>query len=119
MKLRVLYLVWIVGGLLGFSLFIDERWMIPCPLHRITGWECPFCGGQRMLQAMLRADWQVAFDYNPFLMCSLPLVGIWLIRYFLPKASVWKIPFFSKLCSDRAFFIYLLVALFWGILRNI
>ena len=43
MKLRILYLVWIVGGLLGFSLFMDERWMIPCPLHRITGWEFPFC----------------------------------------------------------------------------
>lgn len=116
---RTAYILLGLIALLTLIFLANGHWLVSCPFHQLTGWECPFCGGQRMLQAILCADWQAAFDYNPFLMCSLPLVGIWLIRYFLPKASVWKIPFFSKLCSDRAFFIYLLVALFWGILRNI
>lgn len=119
MKLRILYFVLIVGGLLGFSLFIDERWMIPCPLHRITGWECPFCGAQRMIRALFHADWQAALSYNPFLFFSFPLIGIWLFRYWLSDASVWRSPFLSKLCSDRAFFIYLFAALLWGVLRNL
>ena len=96
---RTAYILLGLIALLTLIFLANGHWLVSCPFHQLTGWECPFCGGQRMLQAILCADWQAAFDYNPFLMCSLPLVGIWLIRYFLPKASVWKIPFFSKLCK--------------------
>lgn len=119
MKLRIFLLIFFVGGALGLAFFIDERWMLSCPLHRMTGWKCPFCGAQRMLQALLHADWQSAFGYNPFLMCSLPLGGLWLARLFFPSMAVWQIPFFYRLTDDRAFSIYLLTALFWGILRNL
>ncbi|MBQ8521661.1 MAG: DUF2752 domain-containing protein [Bacteroides sp.] len=119
MKLRMLYLMLLIGGLSCLAFLADERWMLPCPLHRWTGWECPFCGGQRMLAALLRADWCPAFAYNPFLFCSLPLVGIGLLRYFFPSFSFWKAPFFTKLYTDRTFFLYLLAALLWGILRNL
>lgn len=119
MKLRMLHLTLLVAVLICLAFWTDERWMLPCPLHRFTGWECPFCGGQRMMLALLHADWAAAFAYNPFLLCSLPLGGVWLLRYFFPSFTCWKAPFFAKLCSDRCFFVYLLAALLWGMLRNL
>ncbi|MBE6287267.1 MAG: DUF2752 domain-containing protein [Mediterranea massiliensis] len=114
----------IICLLLAFFLFcwliylIGEQWMLPCLFHKFTGWDCPLCGGQRMLRALLHSDFRAAFRYNPFLLCSLPLFMLWATAYLWPK-SVKSIPLLSKLCTDRIFFIYLFVSLLWGIIRNL
>lgn len=118
MKIRIIYLL--LGILLFCFLFlpIGEQWMLPCLFHKFTGWYCPLCGGQRMVRALLHADFHAAFAYNPFLMCSLPLFAIWWVAYLKP-ATIKNSSFLSKLCTDRIFFIYLFVALLWGIWRNL
>ena len=42
-------------GELGFSV---------CPVHAVTGWWCPFCGGSRAVAAMTRGDVEAALSYN-------------------------------------------------------
>lgn len=118
MKIRIVYLLLGILLLCLLALPVGEQWMLPCLFHKFTGWDCPLCGGQRMVRALLHADLPAAFAYNPFLLCSLPLFAIWLLRYIKPSL-IKNNPFLSKLCSDRIFFLYLFVALLWGIIRNL
>jgi len=79
--------------------------MIICPFHWLTGLSCPFCGGQRMIVEMLHGRVAEAFWLNPGLAIGVPLVGAW----WLWKGEI----------SSRAAFVILLLAIAWGILRNL
>lgn len=99
---------------------MDERWMILCPFHLVTGWDCPFCGGQRMIAALLRGEWLVAYNSNPLLFCALPLLILWGVRIVLPEyASRHPRIMLSSLFTIKLLPVYLVILLLWGIIRNI
>ncbi|MFR9729404.1 DUF2752 domain-containing protein [Saccharopolyspora sp. MS10] len=53
---------------------------LPCPMLFLTGLDCPFCGGSRMLGALLHADFARAADLNLFaLVVIMPLAVAFLI----------------------------------------
>ncbi|MBO4802879.1 MAG: DUF2752 domain-containing protein [Bacteroidaceae bacterium] len=79
--------------------------MLPCPFHFLTGLDCPFCGAQRMVLALLHGQVSEAFWLNPGLAVGAPLVGAW---------WWWK-----GEISSRVAFVLLCLAIVWGILRNI
>lgn len=68
---------------------------IPCPLHFITGLQCPGCGTTRMCMALLHLDFKAAFAANPAVLCLLPLMAmnaaqmIWL---FIHRAKTKSAP---------------------------
>ena len=71
--LQIGLLVLIVG--LAYAAFCARTgWGIPCPIHLVTGLQCPGCGVSRMLLALLRLDFRGAFLANPVLLCMLPLL---------------------------------------------
>ena len=45
-----------------------------CPLHSLTGLDCPFCGGLRGTSALLHGDIATALDHNVLL--PVYLVGL-------------------------------------------
>lgn len=48
---------------------------VPCPFLLLTGLNGPFCGGSRMIGALLTGDVGAALDYNAFaLVVIVPLV---------------------------------------------
>ena len=51
--------------------------MLTCPLHWLTGLDCPFCGVQRMALALLHGNVAEAFWFNPGFAVGVPLVGLW------------------------------------------
>lgn len=64
-----------LGLLLGTGLV-----PVPCPFLLITGLDCPFCGGSRMIGALLTGDLAEALDYNAFaLLVVVPLVAVVLV----------------------------------------
>lgn len=79
--------------------------MLTCPFHWLTGLNCPFCGAQRMLLLVLQGSFAEAFWMNPALFVAIPLVGGWWL---------WK-----REISSQAAFVMLIIALAWGIIRNI
>jgi len=79
--------------------------MLTCPFHWLTGFSCPFCGGQRMVLELLHGNVTEAFWLNPGLVVGALLVGAW---------CLWK-----REISSRAAFVMLGIALLWGIFRNI
>jgi hypothetical protein len=102
---RFIYIILGVVFILVLALPGSEHWMLSCPFYKLTGWQCPFCGGQRMLRALLYGNLYDAFVLNPFLFCSIPLFIIYMCRH--------------KLFSDKWLLVYLILALLWGIFRNI
>ena len=49
-----------------------SAWLPQCPFHALTGWECPACGGQRALHALLHGRPGEAVRFNLFLVVSVP-----------------------------------------------
>lgn len=44
-----------------------------CGIKKITGFDCPGCGGTRCAQNILHGNWMTAFGYNPLLMTGFML----------------------------------------------
>ena len=87
-----------------------------CLFHRITGWNCPSCGGTRALYALLHGDWRLALKDNALfvaLLAAMAARGAWFaikkalhepVGQFLPAKSVWPL---------------LVVVLIFTVLRNL
>ena len=90
-----------------YTLFDPASGYFPqCPFLYFTGLQCPGCGSQRAIHALLHADLSSAWSYNPFLMLSVPLLAllavsascgtlkrlrssVWLPRIVLAAVIVW------------------------------
>ena len=50
-----------------------------CPLHAVTGWWCPLCGGLRATQAVAHGNVAAALHDNAVLLASVPVLAwLWL-----------------------------------------
>lgn len=80
--------VWVAGALvlvvmlgLLFRFNPSEHAFYPfCVFHRMTGLQCPGCGGLRATHQLLHGHIALAFRYNPLVVTAAPFVLIWLAR---------------------------------------
>lgn len=83
-KLPVAVLTFIVLAAIGLFYFVFDPatwpWMPRCFFHSVTGLQCPGCGSQRMLHALLHGDFASAWHANALALVSLPFLGfgVWL-----------------------------------------
>ena len=76
----------LAAGLLGAAavlFFFDPaivRFYPRCPLHSLTGLDCPACGGLRAAHLLLHAQVRAAFALNPFLFFALPAGALVFLR---------------------------------------
>lgn len=89
-----------------------------CPFHKYTGLDCPGCGSQRAVHALLHGNILQALNYNVLLVLSLPFLLIHFIlkalSYLTGKDFVWKI-WYKPITPV---IIFIMVLMFW-IGRNI
>lgn len=90
--------------------------MIPCLFHQLTGLNCPLCGGQRMVWAILHGRFNEAFHHNPLFFCLTPIIIVLLALWVWDKKMRCRMRIFY---SDRALLFYLVLLLLWCIVRNI
>lgn len=84
--------------------------------HTLTGLECPGCGSQRMIHALLHGDIAGAWRHNAFLLCLTP----WLLLLGLTETGIIRNKSFRKaLHSIPAVGIICLAIILWTVLRNI
>ena len=88
-----------------------------CPLHALTGLDCPFCGSLRAVHALTRLDVGAALDHNVLFTAAVPAIvvlwTVWLVRSLgRPTLSRWDLP-------RRTGPVLLGVALVFGVLRNL
>jgi len=90
---------------------------LKCLLKALTGFDCPFCGVQRGLDAMFHGDLSGMWHYNPYLV----IISPYLILVLLAVSGV--IPVGSRLqrlLYDRRTIIAAgVMTLSWWIFRNI
>ncbi len=80
-----LALLWLTPAVVGVCLLLFEpgRWgFYPvCPFRALTGFTCPGCGSTRALYHLVHGELTAAFQLNPLLIVSLPLLLYALIRH--------------------------------------
>lgn len=117
----VLLLV-LAAGMLWFPQLLSELVgsMSPgCTFRRLTGLECPGCGGTRALRALISGEPWAALRFNPFIIVTLPILLTEYIRS-------WRIHFHPETAArprSRAYCIILQLfaaaAVLWAIGRNL
>ena len=72
------------SGIAISALYATTGVGFPCPLHTMTGWDCPLCGGTRLGAALLHGDVEAAFAANPAVLIGLGVLtvlgGLWVVE---------------------------------------
>lgn len=111
----------ILGG--GFFLYFNynpsnNSLFLPCPFKLLSGYNCPGCGSQRAIHQLLHGDLETAFQLNPLMVLSLPLIvyglGIRGYNYLFDTNHRIKL-FYSKIFI----YVYFGIAVLYWVLRNL
>jgi len=112
----------LAAGLAGAAYLYTRNPHLPgqalpfCPWRRVTGLQCPGCGGTRMAWDLLHGDLFAAWRDNAALLLALPLVAAWYLvrlRHGLAGRR-WKLRL-----GPRAVTAILVGAVLWTVGRNI
>lgn len=119
LSLKVIAVPVIIVVVAAVYFFVDpsaSRWIPKCAFHEITGYDCPGCGSQRMLHALLHGDFAAAWHANAFIICAAPLLILMLcsaaLRTRYPRIYAW-------LNSPLMIAAITLSLLLWTVLRNL
>lgn len=95
-----------------------SHWFPRCPFLSLTGWQCPGCGSQRSVHALLHLDVASAWAYNPLLILSLPYIFMALLLEHSPLKH--RFPRLNAfLLHYRTIQVILIVVIAFWIGRNI
>ncbi|MCC2589387.1 DUF2752 domain-containing protein [Chryseobacterium sp. MFBS3-17] len=110
--------VFILGLLYFFNNPADSAWFPKCPFLSVTGLQCPGCGSQRAVHALMHLRVGEAFAHNPLLVSAVPYLAAGIL---FRRASVQRR--FPKmrafLFGQTAIFVVLAVVLLFWVLRNV
>ena len=94
----------------------ESRWFPQCSIKLITGWDCPGCGSQRAVHALLHGRFAEAWHYNPLFILEIPLLAILIFTGIRPE----RFPRLTHFLTSRPFIIGLLITILtFTILRNL
>lgn len=91
---------------------------IPCVFYQATGLYCSGCGASRALRSILHLDFYQALRYNAIFTFALPLIAAYFGAFFLSYIRFGKDKISEKI-PMKIIWIFIAVALIYGILRNI
>lgn len=87
-----------------------------CPFLSLTGYQCPGCGSQRAIHALLHGDIGAAWGYNAALVMFLPVIALLIMA----EALKGRYPRFHRTINSLPVMVGSFVALTaWWILRNV
>ncbi len=73
----------LLAGALGYIGLVDPHKpdsLFPiCPFRLLTGWNCPACGGLRMVHDVLHGHLAAALNDNAVLLIGIPLLAGWVL----------------------------------------
>ena len=114
----VIFLV-VLGGILLYNLNPTQYWFMPkCPFKLITGLNCPGCGIQRAIYALMHGEIKEAIHYNYYLLYSGPYAASFLLVWLLPQNS-FRGKLKSIIENKHVVDFYIVTFLMWLVIRNI
>ena len=87
-----------------------------CPIKLVTGYDCPSCGGQRVLHNVLHGNFAVAFWINPFLWLCLPYILLILYAWLFTTPRAQKVA--RYVFHPYTIYLYLTLYGIWWVVRN-
>lgn len=94
----------------GFSL--------PCPWKLITNTQCPACGMQRALHALVHGHWLQAWRYNYFFVLSVPYALLAVLCTWYNVGHVFD-GIRSVLFRRYTLWVYVILFCIWWVVRNL
>jgi len=82
----------------------------PCPFKLFTGWNCPACGGLRMVHDLLHGDFAAAVMDNLLLLVGLPMLAFWVLLRLRQGRRVF---------SPAAIAVCAVTTVTWTVIRNL
>ena len=103
--------------LAGYYLLGPESGVYPrCLFRQVTGLECPGCGSQRAIHALLHGRVAEAWSYNALLLVEIPLIGLLLAAQ--PLRS--RYPRLHRVLNSLTVILIVLATIIaWTIFRNL
>ena len=95
-----------------------SHWMPQCPVKLLTGLQCPGCGAQRFLHALLQGHFKEAIAYNYFFLPTLPLLLLLIACQFMPERKARKM-LVAVLEHKIVIIAYVSAYFIWFVVRNI
>ena len=95
---------------------MESKWMPRCFFKVVTGYDCPGCGSQRAIHALLHGDVVEALRFNGLLVVALPAI-LYLIVITLGRKR-WE-DLYRRSTSNVVIYATLAVIILWMIVRNI
>lgn len=92
--------------------------MPKCPFKMLTGLDCPGCGFQRAMHALLHGHVAEAIRFNVFLVVAVPYLLALLVANFLCTEHR-KAKLLAILESRTAIWIYVVLYVAWMVIRNV
>lgn len=118
-SVRLLLLALCVGASVVVYYNIDPAQSVfapKCAFRLLTGYDCPACGGQRALHALLHGQWRNALLLNPFLLLSVPYAAAVCYASFGKSARAQSLK--RYVCHRVAVWSYVAVFFVWWVVRN-
>lgn len=91
---------------------VEAEFFPKCMFRSLTGFDCPGCGSQRAIHALLHGDIGAAWAYNPLLLLAVPLMLLLLMPDRFEAAARLK----RSVWLPR---VVLAVVLGWWVVRNL
>lgn len=107
----------IMAGVVYFAYDPSQSQFFPrCVFLSLTGWQCPGCGSQRAIHALLHGDLASAWHYNAALLVALPVLGVYLVGEI--KRTTWP-NYYRAISHPIVIYIILGALIAWWIGRNL
>jgi hypothetical protein len=104
----------VLAGAIGYIGLVDPHKpdaIFPiCPFRLLTGWNCPACGGLRMIHDVLHGHLAAAITDNVFLLFAIPMLAGWFVLRRRAGKSLSPIPAVAT---------FVIAMLAWTVLRNL
>lgn len=95
----------------------DDTWWMPrCPINFLTGLQCPGCGSQRAIHALLHGNFAEALKFNALMVCVLPFICFIGVVEFNRKK--WP-ELYSKVTGTYVVVSLMIVIAGWCLWRNL
>lgn len=120
MKRRVIFtLIVILSGVVLYWLDPTQYVFMPkCIFRMLTGWDCPGCGLQRAVHALLHGRFWEAVQYNYFLLLGIPYVlAVMYMEWFTSGEKHLRLR--RVLYHRYVLYAYVTLYLAWWVLRNV
>lgn len=111
-------IVGIAAVILIYSIYdpMQSGWPLQCPSRLLTGLQCPGCGSQRALHALLHGDIAGCLKANLLLLPALVMMGLLTAVKIFPD----RLPRLEHtLNHPLTGYCILAVTVLWGVVRNL